>query len=501
MIEPMLPSASRGRGFDPVMRAVRVCSVVAVLSVLAFGIARMVDPTPAGFADAVNRVKPGVVNILATYYASPKDAATDILVQDLPPVPFDRFIRHLDQGDVAGRPVVAHRLGSGFIVDPTGYIVTNDHVIDGATQLLITLQDGRKFAARIVGRDPATDLALLKIEAKVPLPFVAWGDSDTARVGDWVFAIGSPFGLGGTVTAGILSARGREIESKPYNDYLQVDAPINRGNSGGPSFSRDGRVIGVNMGIYSPTGGSVGIALVIPATLAKAIVAQLRAHGHVDRGWLGLDVQPLTGDLADGLGLAAARGVLVAQVESGSPAEQAGVMQGDVVRVVDGKAVTRMRDYLEDVAAIAPGRTVAVGVWRDGKELSVRAKVGRRTGASVRPAVQLVSNPGDNLARGPLIGVKFAGIDRLVRRQYGLPESAHGVLVTEVQRGSPASAAGFLAGDIVVKVRQRLVNTSRDLVTSVRDASQGSRRAVLFLIRRDDSERFLAVSLHGEHAS
>ena len=320
-----------------------------------------------GFADLAARVGPAVVTVTTK-------AAREVAETSFPPgSPQERLSRRFG-GEQAG-PRAARGLGSGFLVGADGHVVTNNHVVDGADRVTVTLRDGRELPARVVGRDPRTDLALLKVEAGDALPFLQLGDSDKARPGDWVVAVGNPFGLDGTVTAGIVSARGRGINAGPYDDFLQVDAPINRGNSGGPLFAQDGSVIGVNTAIFSPTGGSVGIGFAIPSNLVKTVVAQLQEKGRVERSYLGASLQSVDRAMADALGLKEARGALVAGVEKGSPAEGAGLRAGDVVTAVDGAPMRNPRELARTVADLKPGTRAELHIRRDGGELVLDATV------------------------------------------------------------------------------------------------------------------------------
>src|SRR5258708_29261 len=388
--------------------------------------------------------------------------------------------------------------GSGFIVDPAGYVVTNNHVIQNADKIQVTLTDGRKLDAKLVGRDDKTDVAVLKVESSEPLPYVKWGDSDKARVGDWVIAVGNPFGLGGTVTAGIISARGRDIQSGPFDDYLQIDASINRGNSGGPSFDRNGEVIGINTAIYSPSGGSIGIGFAIPASLAKPIVDQLREHGHIDRGWLGVSIQPVTKEIADSLGLDDAKGALVAGVNNASPAAKAGVRQGDVIRTVNGQPVEQFRDLARLVAPAGPNKTVELGVWRNGKQVPVHVALGRLPTAQT-PSADKGHSPTSQQAEpakpASVMGRSLAPVNKQARQRFDLPQNANGPLIDDGKNGSPAADAGFSSGDIIVKVGDKQVSGPRDVVDTVQNAAKEKRKAVLFLIQRGDNQRFVALPL------
>jgi serine protease Do len=337
----------------------------------------------AGFADLVAKVRPAVVQITTTERVekvasrgSPNAGMREF--QD--EAPFEDMLRqffgampHMQQPEDSAP---SHALGSGFVVDPAGYIVTNNHVIDGATKIEVTLGDGGQYHAKIVGRDPKTDLALLKIDAGNALPYVAWGDSGKARTGDWVIAMGSPYGLGGTVTAGIVSAHDRDINSGAYDDYLQIDAPINPGNSGGPLFNQSGRVIGIDSAIYTPSGGSVGIGFAIPSNLARNIVAQLRQHGKVERGWLGVQMQEMTTDMATAVGLPTGEGVIVDTVQFNSPAARAKLEQGDVITGFNGIAIKAPRDLAVAVANTPAGKTATLSIWRNGVTQNLDVTIG-----------------------------------------------------------------------------------------------------------------------------
>src|SRR6516225_3637035 len=355
-------------------------------------------PLPS-FAPVVQGVMPTVVNVSAVQRAS-KTAADQIearpgrakdqgALRGLPPSALDELLRHFfDQQGRNGVPFPSTALGSGFIVDPSGYVVTDEHVVANADKIMITFQDGGQYTARIVGRDALTDLALLKIDTERPLPHARWGDSDTVRVGDWVLAIGNPFGLDNTVSSGIISARGRDIHAGPYDDFLQIDAAINRGNSGGPTFDLSGDVIGINTAIYSPNAGSVGIGFAIPANLARPVVEQLKANGRVPRGWLGIQIQPVTAEIARNIGLANPAGALVAKVGAGSPAAAAGFEQGDVILSINGQEIRRMHDLPLVVAETPIGRIAAVTVWRRNAALALRPVIGEMP---VNPAVAALS--------------------------------------------------------------------------------------------------------------
>ncbi len=491
--------------------AFAAAATLGILFTPALGFAR---PGPDGFADLVEKVKPAVVNIATTLKTSGRGRVQGQF--QIPPelrgTPFEDFLRRFfnqqgnegngDEGDNdnndndqgTGHPMA---LGSGFIIDPTGVVVTNNHVIQNADKIQVTLSDGRKLGAHLLGHDDKTDIAVLKIDAKDPFPSVEWGDSNTARVGDWILAVGNPFGLGGSVTAGIISARGRDIQSGPYDDYLQLDAPINRGNSGGPSFNNDGKVIGINTAIYSPSGGSVGIGFAIPSSIAKPIVEVLRERGHIDRGGLGVSIQPLTKDLADSLGLKESKGALVAGVNNGSPAAKAGVHQGDVIRSVNGEKVDEFRDLARLVAAAGPNKTVELGVWRDGKQISVPVALGKmpeQTASSEQKGRGGRRGSGEsNVKPSSVLGLSLSPINRQTRERYNLSDEAKGAVVVGVKGGSPAADAGFSTGDIILKVGEKSVGGPRDVVDAVQAATKEKRKAVLVLVQRGSNERFVAL--------
>ncbi|MGH7001522.1 MAG: DegQ family serine endoprotease, partial [Stellaceae bacterium] len=359
----------------------RALAVIVAVAVATTAFAR---PAPDGFADLAARLLPAVVNISTTQTLpekSDKNSRGPDTPQFPPGSPFEEFFKDFlnknrPGGQLQALPRHATSLGSGFIIDPSGLVVTNNHVIADADQITVTLQDDTSFKAEVVGKDSKTDLALLRIKSSKPLPFVKFGDSDKSRVGDWVLAIGNPFGLGGTVTAGILSARAREINSGPYDDFLQTDAAINRGNSGGPMFNMDGDVIGINTAIFSPSGGSIGIGFAIPANEAKPVIEQIQKYGHARRGWLGVNIQSVTDEIAESLGLDKPKGALIASVFDDGPAQKAGIQPGDVVLTFDGKPVVDMRHLPRIVAETPIDKTVKVTVWRKHKELTLDVKVG-----------------------------------------------------------------------------------------------------------------------------
>jgi serine protease Do len=437
-----------------------------------------------GFGDLVAKVKTAVVNIATTEKIQHVDAQQMPDFNFPPGSPFGEMFRNFQQNQ---RPQAQQALGSGFIVDPSGYIVTNNHVVDGATKITVTLTDGSTYPATVKGRDAKTDIALLKIDAPKPLPYVAFGDSDKAREGDWVIAVGNPFGLGGTVTAGIISAHGRDINSGPYDNFLQIDAPINPGNSGGPLFDQSGQVIGIDSAIYSPTGGSVGIGFAIPSDIASKVVAQLRDHGSVTRGWLGVQMQPITPALAKAMGRSDHDGVVIDKVEPDSPAAKADLQQGDVISAVDGNAVKGPRELAMTVATLQNGTTARFTIWRDGKERTVDVKIG------AQPSDKVASADGET-PDSP-VGLSLGSLSKDMRAQFGLDDKAKGVVVEDVKPDSRAAESGLQAGDVIVKIGGDPVASPSEVASRIHTAEHDKKDAVPLLVLRDGSTYYLALQL------
>jgi serine protease Do len=462
-------------------------------------------PLPS-FAPVVQGVMPAVVNVSAVQRAS--KAADDegepgsrrgeerSALRGLPPSAFDEFLRRFfAEKDHKGMPVPSTAVGSGFIIDPSGYVVTDDHVVENAARVVITLQDGAQHSARIIGRDAMTDLALLKIDTERPLPYVKWGDSDAARVGDWVLAIGNPFGLDNTVSSGIISARGRDIHAGPYDDFLQIDAAINRGNSGGPTFDLNGDVIGINTAIYSPNGGSVGIGFAIPANLARPLVEQLKEHGKVPRGWLGVQIQPVTPAIAESFGLPEAQGALVAGVSAGSPAAGAGFAQGDIILAVDGHTIARMRDLPLVVAETAIGKTATVTVWRGNAEITLRPVIGEMPQDPEVAQMRQGEREGQRSEWASVVGLKLAPLTPQRRQRLGVPQNVNGVVVTAIDAGSPFADLDLLPGDVIEAIDKHAVSSSEDAIAKLREAAASGRKNVLMLINRQGTDHYLALSI------
>jgi serine protease Do len=440
-------------------------------------------PVP-GFADLVARVKPAVVNIATTGKVDRADMRQTPNFNVPPGSPFGEMFRNFGQGQ---RPEPQHALGSGFIVDPAGYIVTNNHMVDGAGKVTVTLPDGASYPATVKGRDAKTDLALLKIDAPEPLPYVGFGDSDKVREGDWVIAVGNPFGLGGSVTAGIVSAHGRDIKEGPYDNFLQIDAPINPGNSGGPLFDQSGGVVGIDTAIYSPTGGSVGIGFAIPSNLASKIVAQLRDHGSVERGWLGVAMQPITPPLAKAMGRSDDDGVLIDQVEPDSPAAHAELHQGDVITAVDGKPVKGARDLAMMVAGVSNGTTTTLTVWRDGHERAVAVKIGSQPSEKTASA-------DDGQSENP-VGLSLAPLSGDQRSELGLDDKAKGVVVAGVTPDSRAAESGLQPGDVIVNVGNDPVASPSEAAARIHAAQREKKDSVPLLVMRNGNTYYLALQL------
>jgi serine protease Do len=375
--------------------------------------------------------------------------------------------------------------GSGFFISPDGYAVTNNHVVDHAKSVQVTTDDGSIYTAKVIGTDPKTDLALIKVDGKSNFPYVQFAQHEP-RVGDWVIAVGNPFGLGGTVTAGIVSAQGRNIGSGPYDDYIQIDAPINKGNSGGPAFDVDGKVIGINTAIYSPSGGSVGIGFDIPAVTAQRVIAQLKEHGHVTRGWLGVQIQPVTSEIADSLGLKKAEGAIVDSTQDGSPAAKAGVQAGDVITGVNGTPVKNARDLARSVATTAPDSAVKLDILRNGQPQTVTVTLGtmpneRQANAEHEMQTPRYGVPHLGLSVAPAAAVAGAG--------------GKGVVVTAVDPSGPAADAGFKVGTVILDVGGKAVGNAGDVVKALQQAQAQGKHDVLMRVQINGATRFVALPL------
>jgi serine protease Do len=463
------------------------------------------------FAPLVKKVLPAVVNISVTQKAGADQMSEEqeqfqgSPFQNFPNSPFDEMLRRFfEQQNPGGEGHASPQmpegqpqriaLGSGFIIDPSGYVVTNNHVVGDAGKVEVILQDKTKYTAQIVGRDPKTDLAVLKIKADKTLPYVSFGDSSAAQVGDWVMAVGNPFGLGGTVTTGIISARGRDINEGPYDDFLQIDAPINRGNSGGPTFNLEGQVIGINTAIYSPNGGSVGIGFAVPSNVAKSIVAQLEEHGKITRGWLGVQIQEVTPAIAASLGLKSDHGALVAVVNPDGPAAKAGLKQGDVVLAFNGSAVDQLHDLPRLVATAAPSSDATVTVWRDGHKTELEAKLGELPDNN-KVASAESSQDQEQASQASALGMRFAPLTDNLRQELHIAKGVAGVVITGVDTGTAADGVGLADGDVIMSINQQPVHTPGEAAAKLKEAAHSSNKTALLLLNRHGVTQYVGMSL------
>lgn len=445
---------------------------------------------PESFADLAEKLLPAVVNIRTTSNVSASRGPSPEF--NLPPG-FEEFFERFREGQPE-RNRRATSLGSGFIIDAAGIVVTNNHVIQNADEILVVLNDDTELPATVIGMDDKTDLAVLKVESSTPLPFVEFGNSDAARVGDWVVAIGNPLGFGGTVTAGIVSARGRDINSGPYDNYIQTDAAINKGNSGGPLFNLDGEVIGINTAIYSPNGGSIGIGFAVPSNLAENVVDQLRAYGTTRRGWLGVTIQQVTDEIAESLGLDQAKGALVATVHDDSPAAAAGLKTGDVIVNFNGDEVPNSRRLPRMVADTEVGQTVPVEVFRGGERMTVDVTLGQLEKVDL---ASLQGVPQDQAAPSSLdqLGLALSPPTSALRQEYNLPDDVEGVVITDVDPDSDAATKDLRPGTVVVEVNQEKVSSPEDIAKQVEDAAGEGRQSVLMLVNQNGALRFVVVKI------
>lgn len=449
---------------------------------------------PIGFADIVERVKPSVISVrvkMADKLASDEDSPFR------PGSPMERFFRQFGGPDgmpgprgprSRGGPVSGQ--GSGFFISADGYAVTNNHVVDGADKVEVATEDGKTYTAKVIGADPRTDLALIKVDEGGNFPYAKLSDA-SPRIGDWVLAIGNPFGLGGTVTAGIVSARGRDIQSGPYDDFIQIDAPVNKGNSGGPSFDMQGEVVGVNTAIFSPSGGSVGIAFSIPASTVKSVVEQLKDKGVVSRGWIGIQIQPVTAEIAESLGLKKAEGALVAEPQANSPATKAGIASGDVITGVNGKPVKDARELSRTIGSMPPGATVKLNVLQKGKENTVDLTLGELPNAKEARASGDVER-GGRAQRGVELG--RLGLT-VAPAQSVAGAGREGVIVTEVERNSLAAERGIKEGDILLEIGGKPVASASDARDAIASARNENKQSVLVRVKSAEGTRFVAVPL------
>ncbi|MGH1539599.1 MAG: Do family serine endopeptidase [Arenicella sp.] len=440
-----------------------------------------------GFADLIEQVSPAVVHVSIS--GTPKANQLGQEFNFPPGSPFEEFFKRYGQPETEKKQRKRKLgIGSGFLVSADGYLITNNHVVDGGDEIQITLADGTEYEGTLIGADKKTDLAVVKIETKFDLPFVNWGDDQRSRIGDWVLAIGHPFGLDGGASAstGIISARGRDIRSGPYDNYLQVDAAINRGNSGGPLFNLDGQVIGINTAIYSPNGGSVGIGFAIPSTLAKRVTNQLISSGSVERGLIGVQIQPLTDDLIKGFDRDNKDGALVASVVPGKPAEAAGIKAGDIILKFDGKPIKEMRDLPRIVADTKVGSKVRIHVWRDGKMIKKKIKVARFED----DALAVTEEP-EQTGEEDEFGADLVELDDKVRNSYNIDKDVTGVLIEQTKQDGLARANGLRAGDIIQKVGKKTIRKVSDLRSQMARAKKQKLETIVMLIYRENTVRFI----------
>ncbi len=455
-------------------------------------------------ADLAERLLPSVVEISVQ---SKSDAGEGGPITQLPEIPdnspfkdfFDDFLKkHRDQGQGQGQPDrTVTSMGSGFVVDATGLIVTNNHVVEGASAIEVHFQDSTVLKAELVGRDPKTDIAVLRVKSEKPLPIVSFGDSDHLRIGEWVMAIGNPFGLGGSVSLGIVSARNRDINAGPFDDFIQTDAAINKGNSGGPLFNMNGDVVGINTAIFSPTGGSVGIGFSVPANTAKNVVAQLEKYGETRRGWLGVKIQSVTDDIAESKDMPKARGALIADVTKTGPAEKAGIEAGDVVIEFNGKPVNEMKDLPKIVAETEIGSKVPVKVFRKGQEIVLTAEVGR-----LEDGEKVVAQQDKNATPAPAVattlGMTVTSMTDELRQKYAIDDAIKGAVVTEVTPDSAAADKRLEPGDVITEAGEKAVIGAADISAAIEEATKASKNSVLLLVSKGGKQaemRFIALKL------
>jgi len=486
----------------------RHLGVAALVVSIVWSTVAVARTAPDSFANLAQKLTPAVVNISTSQKVTGRSGQVP-MPQFPPGSPFEEFFKDFferqrpgdndenNEGNNRSRRRVSS-LGSGFVVDPSGIVITNNHVIAEADEITVIFSDEKRRTAEVLGRDEKTDLAVLKLNLEPEdgeLPFVKLGDSDASRVGDWVMAIGNPFGLGGSVTAGIISARSRNINAGPYDDFIQTDASINRGNSGGPLFNMDGEVIGVNTAIFSPSGGSVGIGFAIATNLAKPVIEQLRGYGKVRRGWLGVRIQPVTDEIAESLDLDEPRGALLAGVFDSGPAVDAGLEAGDVILKFDGKDVPRMRALPRIVAETDIGKAVEVEVWRKGVMMTLSVKIGELKEDEVAALTSDEQGERPSAANVEALGMTLSSLNNDLRKKFELDGDIKGVVITQVDDQSAAAEKGIRAGDIIVEVAQEEVNSPKQVLEKVKQANDSDRKSVLLLVQRSGNLRFVALRL------
>jgi serine protease Do len=453
--------------------------------------AQQIEQKPVGFADIVEKVKPAVISVRVKIDQPANSHLDDDQQIPFPKdSPFERFFKRFGMPDTPGLnsgPEIITGQGSGFFISGDGYAVTNNHVVENAESVKVTTDDGKNYNAKVIGTDPRTDLALIKVDGS-NFPYVKLADT-TPRVGDWVLAVGNPFGLGGTVTAGIVSARGRDIGAGPYDDFIQIDAPVNKGNSGGPTFDVNGNVIGVNTAIYSPSGGSVGIAFAIPADTVKSVISQLRENGHVTRGWIGVQIQPVTPDIADSMGLKKAAGALVAEPQPNSPAVKAGIQSGDVITAVNGKTIRDARQLARLIGTMAPGASVTLDLIHSGQQKTVTLTLGTLPNAKEASNEKSPQKDHGSEVEVPKLGFSLAPADKVSGA------GGKGVVVTAISEGGVAADHGLQVGDVILDVGGKTVTTPDDVSKGLADARKDGKHSVLFRVKSGGDTKFVALPL------
>ncbi len=493
--------ASRDTGFPLLVRLGAAALVAAFVFVIPH-VTRAQTRGPDNVADVAERVQGAVVNISTSQNVNPSQS---VPMPQLPPGSpfedfFEEFFKNKNEGDPKRQRKVSS-LGSGFVIDPSGIVVTNNHVIAEADEIIVNFSDGSKLRAELLGRDEKVDLAVLRVKPKAPLKAVNFGDSDKTRVGEWVIAIGNPFGLGGSVTVGVVSARNRNIDSSLYDDFIQTDAAINRGNSGGPLFNLQGEVIGINTAIYSQTGGSIGIGFAIPANTVMPLIKQLRETGEIQRGWIGVSIQAVDDQIAESLGLPSARGALIAAVGDNGPAQKSGMLAGDVVIRFNGQEVREMRNLPRIVAGTEIGKTVDVVVIRKGKEQTLKLQVAKLADSDKKPSKQTKAEPEpkqkqQKQTQNRPLGLELAAVSEELRRRYRLRENLKGLVVTNVDPDSNAADQNVQAGVVLLEVSGEPVTTAAEMRARV-DALKkaGKKSALLLLLTPGGEQRFVAVAI------
>jgi serine protease Do len=450
---------------------------------------------PTSFADVVDHVRNAVVSVkvkmteTAENTESEDGGGDNQMPQLKPGDPLERFFKQFgergQQFQHPAKPHISQAQGSGFFISPDGYVVTNNHVVEHATDVQLVTDDGRTLPAKVIGTDKKTDLALLKVTEKGTFPYVKWAEK-APRVGDWVIAVGNPFGLGGTVTAGIVSARGRDIGAGPYDDFLQIDAPVNRGNSGGPTFNAAGNVVGVNTAIFSPSGGSVGIGFAIPAEVAQTVIRDLETKGTVTRGWIGVQIQPVTNEIAESLGLKTNKGALVAEAQPTGPAAGAGIKSGDVILGVDGEPVDGPRELARKIASLGPDAKVELSYWHDGNQKTTSVKLGTLPNSDQVAKAEIEGDSGKSVVAS--LGLQLAPA-------ASIPGAGKvGVVVSDVDPDGAAAQKGLKVGDVILEAAGHSVSSPSDVTAALSSAKADGRKAILLRIKSDQGTRFVAIS-------